>query len=67
MRRFSALTRRLRIAFACTVLQLGTMAGVPMPPEKVQALLHAMNQPTLAHSLPADEDDSGPPRTGTVD
>jgi hypothetical protein len=49
------------------VLQLGTMAGVPMPPEKLQALLHAMNQPTLAHTLPADEEDGGPPRTGAVD
>jgi hypothetical protein len=32
-----------------------------MPPERIRELLHQMNQPKLAHVLPAEEDGSEPP------
>jgi len=50
--------KRLRIALACAGLQLGVLMGVPMRPDQIQALMHQMNQPTLAHVLP-DEDGEG--------
>ena len=45
----------------CFVLEAGVMLGVPMPPERIRELLHQMNQPKLAHVLPADEEDGGEP------
>jgi len=47
---------RLRVVFVCAALQLGVFSGVPMRPEQIQALMHQMNQPKLAHVLPADEE-----------
>jgi hypothetical protein len=54
-----SLKRRLRVAFVCAVLQVGALAGVPMRPEQVQALMHMMNEPKLAHALPDGDDQSG--------
>ena len=51
---------RLRNVFLCFVLEFGVLCGVQMPPEKIRALLEAMNQPKLAHVLPAEDDDGGP-------
>lgn len=36
----------------CAMLQLGVAGGMPMRPDKVQELLHQMNQPKMAHVLP---------------
>ena len=47
---------RLRVVFVCAALQLGVFSGVPMRPEQIQELMHQMNQPKLAHVLPADEE-----------
>jgi hypothetical protein len=47
---------RLRVVFVCAALQLGVFSGVPMRPEQIQELMHQMNQPRLAHVLPADEE-----------
>lgn len=52
---------RLRSIFLCMVLELGALAGVPMPPEKIRAALHALNEPQLAHVLPAEDDDGSDP------
>jgi hypothetical protein len=54
-------TARLRTILLCSVLQVGVIFGVPMPPERIQELMHHMNQPKLAHVLPADEDGGGDP------
>jgi hypothetical protein len=50
--------KRLRVVVVCAVLQLGVMAGVPMRPDEVEALMQQMNQPKMAHVLPT-EDENG--------
>ena len=57
----SALARRLRVVFVCSMLQWGAMMGLPMRPDEIQELMHQMNQPKMAHVLPTDEDDSDEP------
>ncbi len=47
------LKKRLRMIFLCAALELGVLSGVPMRPEEVRALLNQINQPKLAHTLPA--------------
>ena len=51
---------KLRTIFVCLTLEVGVLFGVPMKPEEIQKLLREMNQPTLAQTLPADEDDGEP-------
>jgi hypothetical protein len=57
----SALTRRLRVVFVCSMLQWGAMIGVPMRPDEIQELMHQMNQRKMAHVLPTDEDEGDKP------
>ena len=45
--------------FACAFLQMGVLAGVPMRPEQIKELMHQMNQPTIAHVLPSEEEAGG--------
>ena len=54
-------TARLRVVFLCAVLELGAITGVPMPPEKIRALMDQMNQPKMAHVLPEDDRGGDPP------
>ena len=56
-----SLASRLRVVFVCAALQLGVFSGVPMRPEQIQALMHQMNQPKLAHVLPGDEEGGDDP------
>lgn len=58
-----SLRARLRVVFVCACLELGALAGVPMRPEQIRQLMHALNQPGLAHVLPSqhDEADGDPP------
>jgi hypothetical protein len=56
-----SLASRLRVAFICAALQFGVFSSVPMRPEQIQALMHQMNQPKLAHALPADEEGEDDP------
>jgi hypothetical protein len=46
----------LRSIFLCLVLEVGSLTGVPMPPEKIRALLDSLNQPKTAHVLPEKND-----------
>jgi hypothetical protein len=58
-----SLKKRLRVLLACAALELGVLAGVPMRPEQIRELMHQMNQPTIAHVLPSEEeagDDDSP-------
>ena len=50
------LTKRLRTLLACALFEIGVLAGAPMRPEEIRELMHQMNQPTLAHVLPSEED-----------
>lgn len=58
-----SLKKRLRTIFMCAALELGVLSGVPMRPEEVRALMHQINQPTLAHVLPTAEHDGDDPPT----
>ena len=56
-----SIRRKFRTALLCAVLQMGVLSGVQMPPEKIRALLDAMNQPAVVHVLRDDDDRGGPP------
>ena len=49
------LRKRLRTIVVCALLELGTLSGMPMRPEEIRALMNQLNQPKLAHVLPAEE------------
>jgi hypothetical protein len=58
--------KKFRILLACTVLEIGLLAGAPMRPEQIQELMRQMNQPALAHVLPSEADaGDDPPTAGT--
>ena len=58
--------KRLRTIFVCVALELGVLSGVPMRPDEIRALMNQINQPKLAHELPADEEDGDDPPTGII-
>ena len=47
---------KLRVILVCVALEVGVLSGVPMRPAEIQELLQQMNQTTLAHVLPSDEE-----------
>lgn len=55
------LKARLRTLLACAVLEVGALAGVPMRPEQIRELMQAMNVQTLAHVIPAEDDQGDEP------
>jgi hypothetical protein len=59
-----SLTRRLRTLVCCTILELGTLIGVPMRAEQIQDLMRALNTSKIAHTTPeeANRDDGSAPR-----
>jgi hypothetical protein len=56
-----SLAGRLRVVLVCAALEFGVFAGVPMRPDQIQELMNQMNQPTVAHALPADEESRDDP------
>ena len=54
---------RLRVLVVCLLLQMGALSGVPMRPDKIEELLHQMNQPKMAHVVPEDDDEGDGPRS----
>jgi hypothetical protein len=60
-----SLKKRLRTIFMCAALELGVLSGVPMRPEEIRALMNQINQPKLAHVLPAGEQGGDDPPTGS--
>ena len=44
-------TSRLRSVVLLMVLEFGAMLGMPIPPEKIRALMEMINKQTLAHTL----------------
>lgn len=50
--------RKLRSVMFCLVLGFGSIMGVPMRPEEIEALMADMNKPKIAHVLP-DENFNG--------
>jgi len=64
---FVSLREKLRTMLVCAFLEVGVLSGVPMRPEEIRALLSQMNQPSLAHVLPADEESGDdPPEDGNL-
>ncbi len=59
-----SLKKILRTLFVCAGLEVGALAGVPMRPEEIEALMHQMNEPKLAHVLPSEDDDGNDPLGG---
>jgi hypothetical protein len=57
----ASLRSRLRTVFLLAVLELGAVSGVPMPPEKIRALMDAINRQKLAHTLPSEQQDGAAP------
>jgi hypothetical protein len=53
-RRCTSSSGPLRVFLVCAALQLGVFAGVPMRPDEIQGLMNQLNQPKLAHAMPAD-------------
>lgn len=53
---------RLLKAFVCVFLGVGSVMGVPMRPEEIAELMSNMNQPTIAVTLPEDDDRDDPLR-----
>jgi hypothetical protein len=56
VRVYVSLKEKLRILLACSVLELGVLMGAPMRPDEIKELMQQMNQPTLAHVLPSEEE-----------
>ena len=51
--------KRLRTLFVCLVLEFGVLSGVPMQARELEELMRQLDQPTLVHTLPADDDEGG--------
>jgi HAMP domain-containing protein len=45
----------LRTVFLLAVLELGAISVVPMPLEKIRALMDSINRQKLAHTLPSEQ------------
>ena len=57
-----SLRSKLRVLVVCVALQVGAASGIPMLPDDICELMNQLNQPTLAHILPAADDGrAGPP------
>ena len=56
---------RLRTLFFCAFLELGALMGMPMRPEQISELMHALNQPKLAQTIPDRTDDGDADETRT--
>lgn len=52
--------KRLRTVLACSVLQLGTMLGIPMRAEQIDELMRTLNDPKRAHALPGQTEAGDP-------
>ena len=52
-----SLMSRLRVMLACLTLLGGVWVGVPMRPAEIEDLLREMNQPRIAHALPAEDEE----------
>lgn len=49
--------KTLRTIFVCLTLEAGLLFGVPMKPDEIEKLLREMNAPTLAQTLPCDDEE----------
>ena len=59
-----SLKEKLRVLLACATLEFAVLMGAPMRPDEIRELMQQMNQPTLAHVLPSDEESGDEPAAG---
>ena len=52
-----SLKHQFRCITLCFALSIGAGMGAPMPPEKLEELFRQMNEPKVAHTLPAEAED----------
>jgi hypothetical protein len=45
----------------CTMLAAASIGGAPLRPEEVEELMHTMNHPKIAHTLPDDAENGDDP------
>ena len=50
--------KSLRTIFACMVLQVGLLSGVPMRPEQIRELMFQLSTPKVAHTSPDERHSS---------
>ena len=55
---------RLRTLLCCVVLEMGALIGVPMRPDKIQELMHLLNNPKIAQTDPEKNTDGDQPEAG---
>ena len=53
-----SIKEKLRRMLLVGAIGLALLTGTPMRPEEIEELMHQMNQPKVAHTLP-DESDRG--------
>lgn len=51
-----SLLDKVRVFVVCAILEMGLLAGAPIRAEEIQRLFQEMNQPTVAHALPTEND-----------
>lgn len=51
-----SIRKRLRTIFLCTMLEFAALAGMPMRPEEIEELMHTINQPKMAHTIPKQQE-----------
>ena len=56
--------KSLRTIFACMVLQVGVLSGVPMRPEQIRELMFQLSTPKVAHTSPDERHSSDDPPEG---
>ena len=59
-----SLRRRLRTLACCGMLEVGALFGMPMRPEQIQEFMQSLNEPTVAHVLPSEDESGDPPSDG---
>jgi hypothetical protein len=53
--------RNLRALFLGLVLGMGSVMGMPMRPEEIEDLMHAMNQTRVCQIIREEHNDAGAP------
>jgi hypothetical protein len=56
-----AIKRNLRALFLGLILHMGSLFGMPMRPEEIEELTHAMNQDRVCQVVREEHDDAGTP------
>jgi hypothetical protein len=57
-----SIKKKFRKILLIGAIGLALLTATPMRPEEIEELMHQMNQPKVAHTLP-DESDQGDPPT----